>query len=43
MAVLPFFSGRAAYVHAGAFIGTIMAANVFIIIIPNQKKTVAAF
>lgn len=37
-----FFSGRAAYVHAGAFIGTIMAANVFIIIIPNQKKTVAA-
>ena len=37
-----FFSGRAAYVHAGAFIGTIMAANVFIVIIPNQKKTVAA-
>ncbi len=37
-----FFSGRAAYVHAGAFLGTIMAANVFLVIIPNQKKAVAA-
>ncbi|MDX1401178.1 MAG: urate hydroxylase PuuD [Kiloniellales bacterium] len=36
------FSGRAAFLHSGAFIGTIMAANVFFIIIPNQKKTVAA-
>lgn len=36
------FSGRAAYLHVGAFIGTIMAANVFIIIIPNQKKVVKA-
>jgi uncharacterized membrane protein len=36
------FAGRAAYLHIGAFIGTIMAANVFFIIIPNQKKTVAA-
>ena len=36
------FSGRAAFVHVGAFIGTIMAGNVFFIIIPNQKKTVAA-
>ena len=36
------FSGRGAYVHAGAAIGTMMAANVFFIIIPNQKKTVAA-
>jgi len=36
------FSGRAAFVHIGAFLGTIMAANVFFIIIPNQKKTVAA-
>ncbi len=35
------FSGRAAYVHVGAFLGTIMAANVFFIIIPNQKKVVA--
>lgn len=36
------FAGRAAFVHIGVFIGTIMAANVFFIIIPNQKKTVAA-
>ncbi len=36
------FTGRAAFLHIGAFIGTIMAANVFFIIIPNQKKTVAA-
>lgn len=36
------FSGRAAFVHVGAFLGTIMAANVFFVIIPNQKKTVAA-
>ena len=36
------FPGRAAFLHLGAFIGTIMAANVFAIIIPNQKKVVAA-
>jgi len=36
------FSGRAAFIHIGIFIGTIMAANVFFVIIPNQKKTVAA-
>jgi uncharacterized membrane protein len=36
------FSGRAAFVHVGAFLGTIMAANVFFIIIPNQKKVVAS-
>lgn len=35
------FSGRAAFVHVGALVGTIMAANVFMIIIPNQKKVVA--
>ncbi|WP_445681698.1 urate hydroxylase PuuD [Radicibacter daui] len=36
------FSGRAAFIHVGALVGTIMAANVFVIIIPNQKKVVAA-
>lgn len=36
------FSGRAAFVHAGAMIGTMMVANVFFVIIPNQKKVVAA-
>ena len=35
------FSGRAAFLHIGAFIGTIMVGNVFFIIIPNQKKIVA--
>ena len=36
------FSARAALVHVGAMIGTIMTANVFFIIIPNQTKVVAA-
>jgi len=36
------FTGRAALLHLGAFTATIMSANVFIVIIPNQKKTVAA-
>lgn len=36
------FSARAAFVHVGAMIGTIMTANVFFIIIPNQKKVVSA-
>lgn len=34
------FSGRAAFVHVGAFVGSIMVGNVFFIIIPNQKKVV---
>lgn len=36
------FSGRGAFIQVGALIGTIMVANVFVVIIPNQKKTVAA-
>jgi uncharacterized membrane protein len=35
------FGGRAAYVHAGALIGTIMVWNVFFHIIPGQKQMVA--
>ena len=35
------FSGRGALIHVGAFIGTMMAANVFAVIIPNQRKMVA--
>jgi uncharacterized membrane protein len=35
------FTGRAAMVHMGAFTATIMAANVAMIIIPNQKIVVA--
>jgi len=34
------FSGRAALLHLGAFTATIMTANVFAVIIPNQKKVV---
>jgi len=34
--------GRAAFIHVGASIGTIMAANVFFVIIPGQKRIVAA-
>ncbi len=35
------FGGRAAYVHVGALIGTIMVWNVFFHIIPGQKRMVA--
>lgn len=35
------FTGRAAFLHLGAFTATIMSANVFFIIIPNQKIVVA--
>ena len=35
------FSERAAYIHVGAIIGTIMVANVFFHIIPGQKRMVA--
>ena len=36
------YSGRGAFVHVGAMIGTIMVANVFFIIIPNQRIVVKA-
>lgn len=35
------FSGRAAFLHLGAFTATIMSANVFMIIMPNQRIVVA--
>ena len=35
-------SGRGAFTQIGAVIGTMMVANVFVVIIPNQRKTVAA-
>ncbi len=34
------FSGRGAFIQVGALVGTIMAANVLMIIIPNQRKVV---
>ena len=36
------FSGRGAYIHVGALIGTIMVANVFLVIMPGQRKMVHA-
>jgi uncharacterized membrane protein len=36
------FGARAAYVHVGAMLGTMMVANVFFHIIPGQKRMVAA-
>ena len=36
------FSARAAYIHFGAMLGSIMVANVFFVIIPSQKAMVKA-
>ena len=36
------FSGRGAFIHVGVVAGTMMAANVFMVIIPNQRKITAA-
>jgi uncharacterized membrane protein len=35
-------SGRAAYIHVGAMIGTMMVGNVLMLIIPGQRKLVEA-
>ena len=36
------FNSRAAYIHFGAMLGSIMVANVFFVIIPAQKAMVKA-
>ena len=36
------FSGRGAFIHVGAAIGTVMVANVFFVIIPAQREMVNA-
>lgn len=36
------FSGRAAYIHVGGIMGTIMAANVWMRILPPQRRMIAA-
>jgi uncharacterized membrane protein len=36
------FSSRAAYIHFGAMIGSLMVGNVFFVIIPSQKAMVKA-
>jgi len=38
---LRLFGGRAAFLHVGALVGSLMVGNVFFLIIPNQKKVVA--
>ncbi|HZX28263.1 MAG TPA: urate hydroxylase PuuD [Telluria sp.] len=37
-----YLSGRAAYIHVGAMIGTMMVGNVLMLIIPGQRKMVDA-
>lgn len=37
-----FMGPRAAYIHVGSILGTLMAANVWMVIIPAQRKMVAA-
>ena len=37
-----YLSGRAAYIHVGAMIGTMMVGNVLMLIIPGQRKMVNA-
>jgi uncharacterized membrane protein len=37
-----YMGGRAAYIHVGAMLGTIMTANVWFTIIPAQRKMVVA-
>lgn len=37
-----FLSGRAAFIHIGAMIGTMMVGNVLMLIIPGQRKMVEA-
>jgi uncharacterized membrane protein len=36
------FSGRAAYIHVGAIFGTIMTLNVWMRILPAQRRMIAA-
>jgi uncharacterized membrane protein len=40
--LLHIFSGRAAYIHVGAIFGTIMTLNVWMRILPAQRKMIAA-
>ena len=41
-ALCQIFSARAAYIHVGALFGTIMAANVWMHILPAQRRMIAA-
>lgn len=37
-----FFTGRAAFIHIGAMLGTLMVANVWVRILPSQQKMIDA-
>jgi uncharacterized membrane protein len=41
VALMHVLSARAAYLHVGAMMGTVMVSNVWMTIIPNQKKIMA--
>ncbi len=41
-ALFQVFSGRGTYIHIGALLGTLMAGNVFFVIIPAQRELVSA-
>jgi uncharacterized membrane protein len=42
VALTQLLNGRAAFLHVGAMLGTIMAANVFVTIVPSQRELVAS-
>jgi uncharacterized membrane protein len=42
IALTRLLSGRAAFLHVGAMLGTIMAGNVFFTIVPSQRELVAS-
>ncbi|NUO47724.1 MAG: hypothetical protein HOV80_02585 [Polyangiaceae bacterium] len=37
-----FFSGRAAYMHVGVLVGTLMTGNVWMVILPSQRELIAS-
>ncbi len=37
-----YFSGRAAYIHVGVLVGTLMTGNVWLVILPSQRELIAA-
>jgi uncharacterized membrane protein len=41
-ALTTIFSGRAAYIHVGVILGTLMTGNVWFVIVPSQRELVRA-
>jgi uncharacterized membrane protein len=42
LALTKIFSGRAAYIHVGVILGTLMTGNVWFVIVPSQRELVNA-